>query len=559
MPSRFMSPSSSRRPRRRHEDGRRQRSRRSGRVLFALAVGVVAGAVVIPAAFGFVAGRPPALLSAHTIFGNAKGIGASLMLPDVGNPESRSQLLPSSDSTLSGLPPDAVIERVYLFWSASLAETGISGPAVADPDVTFTVADGASFSVSAGATGCTTVIHPTLGRTFPPFYYCRADVTAQVAAHPVLGTYNGTYRVGDVAASAARFQGPGGNCVPGMRCQAKYAAWSMVVVYSAPSETVQRDIRLYDGFLVLDHEDGPNGSEGVTSFTITGFQADDNPRAELTYFAVEGDLRLGQPPQNLLPPTDPSFCTTCGDSLTFNGTKVSDATGQPDNIFNESLAAGINSGVDIDVIDVSSLVPPRSTSATIQINSGTGPVSIAPLSHGGGELFGYGWTLLTLSRPAPNLRSSQTRKTVNPLTAGQGERIAYTIAVANTGSANASNTVVTDTLPASVTYRPGTLQVGGTACTDAADGDPCTVVGRTLTVNLGNLSFLPPNNTRQVAFLADVATNVADGQRLQPRVDHGHGSAGSVPDARGLLYRAGPSARCSDQGRPGPRRRGLRA
>jgi uncharacterized repeat protein (TIGR01451 family) len=475
-------------------------------------LGLLVGSFVIPTAFAFVAGRAPTLLSSHSIFGNARGIGATLMLPDVRNPESRSILLASSPAQLSGLPTDAVIERAYLFWTGSLAEQGVPGPTTADPDVTFSVADGTSFSVSAGPAGCTTVIHPTQGRRFPPFYYCRADVTAQVATHPLLGSYNGSYRVGGVNASAAAFQG--NNCIPGMRCQAKYAAWSMVVIYSAPSETVQRDIRLYDGFLVLDHEDGPNGSRGVTTFTISGFQADDNPQAELTYFAVEGDDRLGQPPQNLLPPGDPSFCTVCNDSVTFNGTKLSDSTGQPDNIFNESLDTGGNSGVDIDRIDVSALVPPRSTSATIRINAGSGPVVPAGTSHGGGELFGFGWTLLSLSRPAPNLRSSQTTKTVNPVTAGQGERVAYSVTVANTGSADATNTRVVDTLPTGVTYRPGTLQIGGVPCTDAADGDACTVSGRTLTINLGVLPHLPPNNSRQIAFLADVATNVTDGQRI---------------------------------------------
>ncbi|MBW2736915.1 MAG: hypothetical protein JRH20_31415, partial [Deltaproteobacteria bacterium] len=120
-------------------------------------------------AFAFVSGRTPTLLSSHTIFGDAKGVGASLMLPDIQEPESRTILLSSAPSTLNGLPPDAVIERAFLFWSGSLAEDGLVGPKVPDEQVTFTAADGAAAAVSADVGGCTTAMHPILGTSFPPF------------------------------------------------------------------------------------------------------------------------------------------------------------------------------------------------------------------------------------------------------------------------------------------------------------------------------------------------------------------------------------------------------
>jgi len=467
-------------------------------------------------AFAFVSGRTPTLLSSHTIFGDAKGVGASLMLPDIQEPESRTILLSSAPSTLNGLPPDAVIKRAFLFWSGSLAEDGLAGPKIPDEQVTFSAADGASSAVSADVGGCTTAIHPILGTSFPPFFYCRADVTSFVQNHPVGGAYNGVYRLGDVDASPAVYTIINGErrCQTG-HCQAKYAAWSMVVVYSAPSQTVQRDIRLYDGFLTVDHQDGPQGSEGVATFTIGGFLADDNPQARISFFAVEGDDRLGQPPQDLISPTDPLYCDTCEDSLRFNGVKLRDNTGNVDNLFNESLDSGGNSGVDIDSIDVSSLVPPRSTSATIQISSGSGPVISSPPipRNGGGELFGYGWTLLSLSRPSPNFRSSQTRKTVTPATVGQGENLAYTITITNTGSADADNTVVSDTLPVGAQYQAGSLQINGVPCTDAADSDACTVSGSTLTLRLGTVSYLPPQNSRQISFLARVPGTARDGER----------------------------------------------
>ncbi|MCA9667618.1 MAG: DUF11 domain-containing protein, partial [Myxococcales bacterium] len=459
---------------------------------------------------GFVAGQAPTPLQSVTLFGNAQAIGTTLMLPAPNSAEIRSVLLPSAASTLSGLPADAQIVAAYIFWSASLAQNGVPGPTVADPQVSFTTANGQTFNVNAGAGGCRTVVHPTFGTDFPPFYYCRADVTAQVAANPLAGSYNGIYTVGGVNASAATVDAAG-NCIeplPNRRCQAKYAAWSMVVIYRSPSETLQRDIRLYDGFLVLDHQDGAQGSTAQTTFNIGGFLADTNPQATLSYFAVETDSQLGVPPQNLLPP--PLTCTTCQDFVRFNGTTLQDGSNQPGNIFNESTGNG--TGVDIDTIDVSALIPGGSTSATITIGSGTGPVLNPAPAHGGGELFGYGWTLLTLRRPAPNFRTPATNKGVNPTQGGQGETVSYTVNITNAGSLPATNTVVVDNVPASMVYTPGTLQVGGTPCTDAIDGDPCSVVGGQIRVNLGTVSHLPGQNVRQISFLSTISPAATNGQ-----------------------------------------------
>ena len=456
----------------------------------------------------FVAGNwIHAPLSTHQIFGNATAVGNTLMLPGPSGTEIRSILLANSQAALTGLPTDAVIQKTYLFWSGSLAQQGVTGPTVADPTVTFSVANGQTFTVNGT---CTTVAHPTLGTTFPSFYYCRADVTAQVAANKLAGSYNGLYIVGDVNADPGHINPGTGDCVetPFPRCQAKYAAWSMVVIYSSPSETLQRDIHLYDGFRIVDHEDGAQGSLGVTSFSISGFLADSTPQGSLSYFAVETDAQLGLPPQNLQSP--PYTCTTCQDYVKFNGTTLQDSLGWPGNIFNESLGNGY--GVDIDTIEIGALLAPGDTSATIEIGSGTGPVLNPPPVHGGGELYGFGWTLLSLRRPSPNFKTAATNKSVNPTSAGQGETLAYTVNIVNAGSLPATGTTVTDTLPPQVIYTPGSMQVGGAPCTDAADGDACTVVGNSLTLNLSTVSHQVPNNARQIGFLATVAAGATNGQ-----------------------------------------------
>ena len=66
-----------------------------------------------------------------------------------------------------------------------------------------------------------------------------------------------------------------------------------------------------------------------------------------------------------------------------------------------------------------------------------------------------------------------------------GSTVTYSIKVWATGGGIASNMVVTDTVPAGVTYVANSCVLNAVApLTDAADGDPCTVAGGVITVNL---------------------------------------------------------------------------
>ena len=64
------------------------------------------------------------------------------------------------------------------------------------------------------------------------FLYCRADVTALLRDHPGPRAFNGTYFVGDVDAEPG-FLNPDGTCQNQRECQGKYAAWSLILVYTA--------------------------------------------------------------------------------------------------------------------------------------------------------------------------------------------------------------------------------------------------------------------------------------------------------------------------------------
>ena len=68
-----------------------------------------------------------------------------------------------------------------------------------------------------------------------------------------------------------------------------------------------------------------------------------------------------------------------------------------------------------------------------------------------------------------------------------GETITYTILVRNAGPNSATGVLVTDPIPASTTYNPGTLTLNGAALTDASDGDAGTATGGVVSVNVGTL------------------------------------------------------------------------
>jgi uncharacterized repeat protein (TIGR01451 family) len=62
----------------------------------------------------------------------------------------------------------------------------------------------------------------------------------------------------------------------------------------------------------------------------------------------------------------------------------------------------------------------------------------------------------------------------------------YQLQINLTGAGIANNLVITDPLPANLTYVPNSIKVGSTAKTDAADADNSQFSSNTISVNLGN-------------------------------------------------------------------------
>lgn len=82
-----------------------------------------------------------------------------------------------------------------------------------------------------------------------------------------------------------------------------------------------------------------------------------------------------------------------------------------------------------------------------------------------------------------------------------GSTITYTIVATVSGSGSLSNLTVSDVVPAGTTYEPGTLTLGGTALTDAADSDSGEVVSGTMTTRLAAVTA---GSSRTITFKVKV-------------------------------------------------------
>ena len=443
-------------------------------------------AFILPSgAQAYVSGDPPSLEVQYRLYGDAVVTGNTLMFDTC--PYVNTVLLSESSGDISGVPSDAVLEGAYLYWAASRFAP--------DTTATLRLPDGSQQSVS--STGaCHSVSH--LGGS----YGCMSDVTAFVASHPGSNSYNGVYSVGDVAGDTGLVDSA---CIClDANCQGKFAGWSLVMVYSSPSETTQRDIYLYDGFRVIDEE---LTTPGTDSFTISGFNVGSPPEAELAFFALEGDRQLGIPEQGWIP-EEAGGCPdgSCVDSLELNGVPLSNSFNPAGNVYNGTVPGGYAVGVDLDQYDVSSLVASGDQQAMVRLVSGDGVFNNDPNAwHGYGEFVIVNWLLLRLNRLAPNFGGSKTRLDVAPTEVAPGGTVYFTLTVTNEGSMEATNVVVTDVLPPGLSYVAGTTQVDGVtmAGTPLATG-----------LNLGTISHTGDNDVR-ITFQATVSDSALPGRVFQ--------------------------------------------
>lgn len=119
-------------------------------------------------------------------------------------------------------------------------------------------------------------------------------------------------------------------------------------------------------------------------------------------------------------------------------------------------------------------------------------------------------------------------KTHTPLSPKPGETVTYTITLTNSGTSNGTNVIMTDPLPANMTYIPGSITLGGAAKTDANDGDGAnyniTTAGA-ITVSVGTI-----NSGGGVAVIS-----------FQVSVNNGVAADSTITNQATVNYNSGPN------------------
>lgn len=356
-----------------------------------------------------------------------------------------------SNAVLS-LPAGATVTYARLYWSA-LRSSGGDTALLEHPASLRSLnvrAQGADFKTI--ATGGLLYVQGT------------TDVTAFVRS---IGS--GTYRMSGFTSESLR------NLLGVLiTSDITYGAWHMVVFYKLDTDLI-RNLTLFDGF---DLVQGRTLSTQLTGFLVPNAGAE----GRLGIVAYEGDASL------------------TGDLVRLNGMTLSSTHNPADNFFNSTRtslgnlistrgdlpqltgAPGSMSGIDMDIVDVTSIVLAGAKTANFETTSTTDEVllgslvtsfvSTTPVLSGSNKTYAVytpGNVLRTDGRVLP------------------GDTVEYTITVGNNGSDAATNVIVRDALPQQVTFTPGSLTfvsgpIAAGTKTDIVDTDQAEYVMNSRTV-----------------------------------------------------------------------------
>lgn len=257
-------------------------------------------------------------------------------------------------------------------------------------------------------------------------YQAYADITTFVKNNG-----GGTYSIGNVPLAT------GSSVTYG-----SHGGWSIVVVYENSSLNYN-SVRVYDGFQRVYN----GGAATTTTVTLSGLDVPSgtlsSSDAQMGVVAWEGDANLD------------------GDFLKINSQTFSNSTNPEDNPWNGTITnngAHITTknpnytnqmGIDIDMFDVGTGygISPNANSVTLEF--GTEADQYYP------GVFTFS---IRMKDPTITLDKTVADASANHL-AEANEVLTYTLKGANVGIGNANGIVLIDTLPNTVTYKPGTLKV----------------------------------------------------------------------------------------------------
>ncbi|MFZ4058117.1 MAG: T9SS type A sorting domain-containing protein [Ferruginibacter sp.] len=257
-------------------------------------------------------------------------------------------------------------------------------------------------------------------------YQMYTDITSIVQTN---GT--GYYRVGNAPLTVGAVSG-GGN----------YGGWCIVVVYENPTLPFS-SVRVYDGFQQVYN----GGAVLNTSVTLTGLDVPSgaltNTDAKMGVMVWEGDANL------------------TADYLKINGNTFSNGKNPSNNPWNGTISSFAahdttkfpnytnQMALDIDQFYVGTGYGINPNATSVNLEFGTEADQYFP------GLFTF---VIKMKDPTITLDKTVTDASGNSQPEG-GEVLTYKLKGKNLGIGNANQIIITDTLPNTMTYIPGTLKV----------------------------------------------------------------------------------------------------
>ncbi|WNS46474.1 isopeptide-forming domain-containing fimbrial protein [Paenibacillus sp. MMS20-IR301] len=388
----------------------------------------------------------------------------------------------NSSAAILVLPAGSTVLYAELIWGGSYINGSVNLSAVINNPVSFTTPLGNTVSVSPDAATANTV---DLGGGAAA-YVRSANVTSIIQASGA-----GTYVTAGVV----------GTIVIAGDSTANHAGWTLGVIYSNPSLPF-RNMSLRAGAVLVQSTSAPV----VT--TITGFATPVTGAlgGRILFSAQEGDAnRSGD--QALFGPTSATQVALSGPNNfanNFFASQINNDTGNLNttgtfgsrNQTNGSPGSNITGGRqgwDITNVDVSARLVNNQSSALLTLTTS-------------GDAYVVNGNGLQIDINAPKIALTKSASATGTVV---GDTITYTVTVNNSGTASAASVVLSDTLPAGLTFIAGSVVVAGASrpTYDITAGIPLgsLALGTSITItyqarvtSLPNPQFVP--NTATAAF-----------------------------------------------------------
>jgi uncharacterized repeat protein (TIGR01451 family) len=320
-----------------------------------------------------------------------------------------------------------------------------------------------------------------------------------------------------------------------------FGSWSLTVAFANP-DLPARNLNVWHGWQLTT----PSANNGAQEFTVSGITPPPSGavNARIGVVQADGDRGLGPDSLEISSPSHPTWTPFSapdrplapGENDWFNSTVNAYGQRRPDSDANPNYVANLDH--DIALVQRDDIIGNTDSSVSFRVKTAGTESIYSQVVH----------SVVDLYEPEIGIA-----KSVSPAALRSGEEATWTLDVTNEGIDPVRHSVVTDPLPAGLTFVPGSVRYasGGPAAllgtkTDAAGDDQVDwdAASRTLTFRLGagadgkdggTMAPAPSaDGSHQVTITFRTNVDIAPGSKVT-NTAHAHGEGRKLDDPFGPL------------------------